>query len=145
MSEDLKVGPEMDVVVAERLLGWVWRPVNKISAELIMPNGQPCVLRDRKKLIFYGYSPARYLPSFTESVDAVMPIWQKYKLIVLQHENGRWFAGYPNFGNSPISCWKEEDGGIVVDQEFEVVGWGDTAAEAICRCGLKIEDQKGSN
>jgi hypothetical protein len=132
LQEALKLpaGLELDTWVAERVLGYVWRKIdldlNEWIARLRPPDKSLDFERcDRPADVSSGN--VYLLPFFSTSIEAAWQVIEKLRTL------------RSNFGLSAANSWRCSVWNI--DSDALEVDWVDAAAEtaalAICRCGLK--------
>lgn len=119
------VGRELDAAVAELVMGFQWRVINRRRRNFHAPNGHIVALQEGKEISYTGYRTPN-LPQYSTSIAAAMQVFEhfheQHRMISINasgEDDGYWCVIYPL-----------HDGPIIESDCYS------TAAEAICRAAL---------
>lgn len=123
MSIDLKPGRELDALVAEKVMGWVYHPEwNKLAERVYGDEPGLFYLRDRE------------LPRYSENMSAVWEVVEKLNSLGWLISIGNGY--YRGLGGKVAVQFKPEN------QNAHDIVIAETAPHAICLAALKAEGEE---
>lgn len=75
----MEAGSELDMLVAEKVMGYVWRRINSLRSILTLPDShEPVVVKEGKQFTLIGYQK-KHLPAYSTDIAAAWTVAERLR------------------------------------------------------------------